>query len=175
MKWIVRLEIVDYDYIGFWESRGWSDNAYRSVFTDWFLHAELMTISFLLGGIALMSGLKSSQVTEFFRDLPKFVNKKFHITVGVGFYTMSQSVFIYWVITTILNRGAILYTIHGIAALISMIIVTSSAITGFRKSRKKDFRNRTWHYKLNLYSFYFFLATMIIGFSLTFIRFFYLY
>ncbi|MFW9819916.1 MAG: molybdopterin-dependent oxidoreductase [Candidatus Thorarchaeota archaeon] len=175
VKWVERMEIVDYDYIGFWESRGWSDNAYRTAFTDWFVHAGLLAFSFLLGGIALMSGLKRSPITDFYHNLPKFVNKNFHIIVGIGFFTMSLSTFFYWVISTILNRGAIFYTIHGITALISMIIVIPGAITGFKKSRKRDSKNKTWHYKFNLFSFYLFLATIIIGFSLTFIRWFYLY
>jgi hypothetical protein len=175
VKWVVRIEIVSYDYIGYWESRGWSDNAYRTVFTDWYLHASLMSISFLLGGIALMSGLKSSPVTTFFKDLPKFVNKKFHITFGIGFYLLSLSTFFYWVISTIINRGGILYTIHGITALVSMTLVIPGAITGLKKSRKRDLNKKIWHYKANLYLFYIFLATILIGFSLTFIRWFYLY
>ncbi|MFX0001398.1 MAG: molybdopterin-dependent oxidoreductase [Candidatus Hodarchaeota archaeon] len=175
VKWVVRIEIVNYDYIGFWESRGWSDNAYRTPFTDWILHAELLAISFLLGGIALMSGLKRSPATEFFRDLPKFINKKFHIVVGIGYFLTSLSTFFYWVISTILNRGAIFYTIHGITALISMILVIPGIITGFKKSRKRDNKKRTWHYKWNLYSFYSFLITVILGFALIFIRLLYLY
>ena len=134
-----------------------------------------MAISFLLGGFALMSGLKRSPATAFFYDLPKFVNKKFHITAGIGFFIMSLITYFYWVISTILSRGVIFYTIHGITALISMIIVIPSAITGLKKSRKRDFNKKTWHYKLNLFGFYIFLATMIIGFSQTYIRSFYLY
>ena len=175
VKWIVRIEIVNYDYIGYWESRGWSDNAYRTVFTDWFLHATLMAISFLFGGIALMSGLKTSPITSFFTELPRFVNKKFHIAFGIGFYIMSLGTFIYWVISTIINRGGIFYTIHGITALVSMILVIPGAITGLKKSKIRDLNKKTWHYKVNIFLFYIFLATVLIGFSLTFIRFFYLY
>lgn len=175
VKWVVRVEIVDYDYIGFWESRGWSDNAYRTIFTDWFLHAILMAISFLLGGIALMSGLKRSPITDFFYGLPKFVTKKFHLLAGIGFYSMSLSIFFYWIISTILNRGRIFYTIHGITALISMILIIPGVITGLKKSRKRDFNKKSWHYRLNLYWFIIFLATMIIGFSQTYIRLLYLY
>lgn len=175
VKWVVRMEIVDYDYIGFWESRGWSDNAYRTPLNDWILHAELLAISFVLGGIALMSGLKRSPVTEFFHDLPKFVNKNFHIAVGIGYFLTALSTFFYWGISTILNRGAIFYTIHGIIALISMVLVIPGAITGFKKSRKRDTKGKTWHYKWNVYSFYFFLSTIILGFLLTFIRWLFLY
>ena len=134
-----------------------------------------MAIAFILGGIALMSGLKRSPSTNFFNDLPKFVNKKFHITAGIGFYIISLSTFLYWVISTILNRGGILYTIHGITALTSMILVIPSAITGFKKSRKRNYREKRWHYNLNLFLFYIYLATLMIGFSLTFVRWFYLY
>ncbi len=175
VKWVVRMEIVDYNYIGFWESRGWSDNAYRTPVTDWIYHAGLLAISFLLGGIALMSGLKKSPVTDFFHDLPKFVNKKFHIAIGIGYFLIALSTFFYWVISTILNRGAIFYTIHGITALISIILIIPGAITGVKKSRKRDNEKRTWHYKWNLYSFYFFLTTIILGFLLIFIRWLYLY
>ncbi len=175
VKWVVRMEIVDYNYIGFWESRGWSDNAYRTPVTDWIYHSALLAISFLLGGIALMSGLKKSPVTEFFHGLPKFVNKKFHITIGIGYLITTLSSFFYWVISTILNRGAIFYTIHGITALISIILVIPGAITGFKKSKKRDYEKRTWHYKWNLYSFYFFLTTIILGFLLIFIRWLFLY
>ncbi len=175
VKWVVRMEIVDYDYIGFWESRGWSDNAYRTPLSDWILHAELLAISFLLGGIALMSGLKRSPVTNFFQDLPKFVNKKFHIVVGIGYLLTSLSTFFYWVISTILNRGAIFYTVHGITALVSIVLVIPGAITGFKKSKKRDQNKKTWHYKWNITSFYLFLATVILGFSLIFIRWLYFY
>ncbi|MFX1570155.1 MAG: molybdopterin-dependent oxidoreductase [Promethearchaeota archaeon] len=175
VKWVVRIEIVNYDYIGYWESRGWSDNAYRTPFTDWFLHAELLAISFILGGVALMSGLKRSPITEFYRELPKFMNRKFHIAVGVGYFLTSLGTFFYWVISTILNRGAIFYTVHGLTALISMLLIIPGAITGFKKSRKRDQNKKTWHYKWNLTSFYLFMATVILGFLLTFIRWLYFY
>ncbi len=28
LKWIERMELVDYDYIGYWQKRGWSDEAF---------------------------------------------------------------------------------------------------------------------------------------------------
>ncbi len=175
VKWVVRMEIVNYDYIGFWESRGWSDDASITPFSDWIWHAVLLSISLLFGGVAIMTGLKRSPVTEFFHDLPKFVNRKFHITVGIGYFLTSLSVFLYWIISTFLNRGAILYTIHGIIALISIILVIPGAITGFKKSRKRDLKKRTWHYKWNVYSFYLFLLTIILGFLLVFLNFLRLY
>ena len=63
VKWVVRMEIVNYDYIGFWESRGWSDDASITPFSDWIWHAVLLSIYLLFGGVAIMTGLKRSPVT----------------------------------------------------------------------------------------------------------------
>jgi hypothetical protein len=175
VKWVVRMEIVNYDYIGYWESRGWSDDASITPFSNWVFHAVLLAISFLFGGLAILSGLKRSPATEFFRDLPKFVNKKFHITFSISYFLTSLSVFLYWIISTILNRGAVFYTIHGVMALISVLLVIPGVFTGIKKSRRRDSKNRTWHYKWNIYSFYFFLFTIILGFLLVFTGFLRLY
>jgi hypothetical protein len=103
------------------------------------------------------------------------MNRKFHITVGIGYFLTSLATFFYWVISTILNRGAIFYTVHGLTALVSMLLVIPGAITGFKKSKMRDNKNKTWHYKWNVNSFYLFLATVILGFLLTFIRWLYFY
>lgn len=168
VKWVVRIEIVNYDYIGYWESQGWSDNATRTALSDWFLHAFLLSVAFLFGGIAMISGLKRSPVTELFHDLPKFVNKKFHNIFSIAYFLTSLSTFIYWMISTILNRGAIFYTIHGIIALLSIIFVIPGVITGLKQTRKRDQKGKTWHYKWNVYSFIFFTTTIILGFYLAF-------
>ncbi|MFX1296367.1 MAG: molybdopterin-dependent oxidoreductase [Promethearchaeota archaeon] len=166
IKWVVRIEIVNYDYIGYWESRGWSDNATRTALSDWFLHAFLLSVAFIFGGIAMISGLKRSQFTELFHDLPKFVNKKFHIASALAFFLISLTSFIYWMISTILNRGAIFYTVHGIIALLSMVFLIPNVITGIKKNKKRDSRGKTWHYKFSVYSSIFFLSTILLGFYL---------
>ncbi|MFX0019232.1 MAG: molybdopterin-dependent oxidoreductase [Promethearchaeota archaeon] len=168
VKWVVRVEVVNYDYEGYWESQGWNDDASITPFSDWIWHAMLLSISLVFGGVAIISGLKRSPITKFFRDLPKFVNKKFHIAVGISYFLTSLGVFLYWIISTITNRGAIFYTIHGITALISIILVIPGVITGFKKSKKRDKYEKTLHYRFNLYSFYLFLATILLGFSLVF-------
>ncbi|MFX1574073.1 MAG: molybdopterin-dependent oxidoreductase [Promethearchaeota archaeon] len=170
VKWVVRIEIVNYDYLGYWESRGWSDDASYTATSDWVIHTLLLASSFLFGGIALISGLKDSPVTEFFHDLPKFVNKKFHIAFSICYVLTFISSFLFWVTYTIINRGAVFYTVHGITALISIVLLIPGVITGFKKSRRRDFKKRTWHYKWNLYSFYFYIITIILGFLLVFIN-----
>ncbi|MFX1276550.1 MAG: molybdopterin-dependent oxidoreductase [Promethearchaeota archaeon] len=175
VKWVVKVEIVDYDYIGYWESRGWSDDASITPLSDWILHAILLSISLPLGGLAMMSGLKRSPITRFFHDLPKFVNKKFHIALGIAYFLTFLSFFTYWVISTILNRGAILYTMHGIIASISVILVIPSVITGIKKVTKKNIKKSKLHYRLNLYSFYLLLLTILLGFLLVFLNIFRFY
>jgi hypothetical protein len=168
VKWVVRVEVVNYDYIGFWESRGWADNARKTPFSDWILHAILFSITFLLGGLAVFSGLKPSPITETFRGLPKFVNKKFHITCSIAYFLASIGSFIYWIITTFINRGAIFYTFHGILALSSIIFAVPAVIAGIKKTKKRDSRNRTWHYRWTVISFSLFLITIMFGFLLAF-------
>lgn len=170
VKWVVRVEIVNYDYIGYWESQGWSDDASITLLSDWIWHAVLLSISLFFGGLAIISGLKRSPITEFFHDLPKFVNRIFHITVSISYFLTSLIFFLYWIISTILNRGSVLYTIHGITALISIIFVLLGTITGFKKLKKRDLKKRTLHFKLSLYSFYSFLITILLGFLLVFLN-----
>jgi hypothetical protein len=166
VKWVVRVEVVNYDYIGYWESRGWRDDASVTPLSDWIWHAMLLSISLIFGGLAMMSGLKRSSEIIFFNDLPKFMNKKFHIGVSIGFLLTSLTVFTYWIVSTFLNRGAIFYTVHGITALISIILVIPGFITGIKKIQLRNIDSKTLHYKLSLYSFYSFLSTIILGFLL---------
>ena len=44
VKWIVRIEVVDYDHEGYWESRGWDDEADLAAWADWAPHAMLLTL-----------------------------------------------------------------------------------------------------------------------------------
>lgn len=166
VKWVVRVEIVSYDHLGFWESRGWRDDASITPVSDWIWHATLLSITFIFGGLSIMSGLKNSPITEVYRDLPKFINRKFHISVGLGYLLASLGTFFYWVISTILNKGAVFYTVHGILALVSIILIIPGAITGFKKQKKRNSRRTTKHYSYNLYSLYIYIITIILGFLL---------
>ncbi len=168
VKWVVRVEVVDYDYIGFWESRGWNDDAYSTPFSNWIIHALLLAISFIFGGFAVISGLKRSPITNYFRDLPKFFNVKFHITVSIMYFLISIGTFSYWIISTILNRGAVFFTIHGLLALLSIILLIPGVITGIKKKKKRNPNKKTWHYKWTMNSIYVFLSTIILGFLLAF-------
>jgi hypothetical protein len=168
VKWVVRVEIVTYDYIGYWESRGWNDNAYTTPLSSWIVHAFLLAVAFLAGGLAVMSGLRRSPVTQYFWDLPNFFGVKFHKVVSLVYFLTATGTFSYWIIYTFLNRGAIFYTIHGIAALVSIILLVPSIITGLKKTKKRDANQKTWHYKWSIASFFVFLTSVFLGFLLVF-------
>jgi hypothetical protein len=166
VKWLYRIQVVGYDYKGYWESRGWSDNARIAVATDWRLHAMLLSISFLFGGLAAISGVKLSPTMTQFKKLPTFVSWRFHIAVAVSFLISGVVFFTYWIYATLLARGAVFYELHGIVGLISigMIVIGSAkALPNLRRSRAKQ----SWHGKMSLYGFTLYVLTILLGFALT--------
>ena len=179
--WIVNIYVVDYDYEGYWETRGWNDDATRVSTNEWSFHAIFFSISFILGGIALMSGYKFSKHEEYFHDLPKFVNRKFHVIFSLSYYLLSIASFSYWVFQTLMNRGDVFYTLHGILSLgvIGLMLtgLIHSILRGKTRKRtkedeekkKKTERGRpkpSMHLRINLYSFVFFILTLLLGFMI---------
>lgn len=165
VKWVYRIQVVEFDYKGYWERLGWSDNARIAAPTDWRLHAALLSVSFILGGLAVISGVKLSPKMTDFKNLPGFVSRKFHIVASVLFVTSAVVIFTYWVSATLLARGTIFYELHGIAGLLSigLIIVGSvKAVPYLRHSRDKP----SWHGRISLYGFILYLVTILLGFML---------
>ena len=175
VKWVVRVEVVNYDYVGFWESRGWSDNAYTTPLSSWIFHALLLAVSFLAGALSIMSGLRRSPINKYFSDLPKFFGLKFHKIVSLIYFFTATGTFSYWIIFTLLNRGAIFYTIHGILALLSIALLVPSIISGIKKTKKRNTNQKTWHYKWSMMSFSMFILSISLGFLLAFTGFIHLY
>ncbi len=165
VKWIVSIEVVDYDYIGFWESRGWSDNAMRTNFTSWITHAYLFSIAFIFGGLAFISGNKSIPNTKRYPKLPTFMKKRFHLVSSLFFIISAFASFIYWSYLTILTRGALFYSIHGILGLITIILLITAASLGFLKKTKA----KEWHQKVSKVACYLFAISILIGFVISFI------
>lgn len=166
VKWVTHIEIVDYDYIGYWESRGWADNAQFSLTSHWSLHAILFSLTYLLGAIALITGLKFTRRTDAFSDLPAFITPKVHKGISIAYFASVVGVFIYWATLTILLRGALFYTFHGIIALIVIILHGIGGIIA-RKQRMTKPVIRKRHFDLHLYGFLLFTLTIITGFLLT--------
>ncbi len=164
VMWVYEIEVVDYDYKGFWETRGWSDDASYTALTDWLLHASLFSLTFLFGGFSIVSGLKmTGELHEF--DLPRFIKKKqFHIPVTVVYLISATVTFAYWTIQTLLLRGSVFYSLHGWIALASMVGLLGTGITGLLKAKgMARQKTKTWHLNVSTFTFTFYTVTVIIG------------
>ncbi|NHI93471.1 MAG: DUF4079 family protein [Candidatus Lokiarchaeota archaeon] len=168
VKWIVHIEIVDYDYKGYWEDRGWSDDARNSPINDWIIHAFLFSFSFVLGGIAIVSGLKLSPKYPYFKNFPKFITKKFHLGISLSYSVLSIISYFYWIVITLFLRGNLFYTVHGYFAIITIALLIPGLISGLRVLKKYDEGRRKVHLYINAISFLCILFTIIIGFTLPF-------
>jgi hypothetical protein len=165
VKWIVKIEVVEYDYIGFWESRGWSDNAMRTNFTSWITHAYLFSIAFIFGGLAFISGHKSIPNSNKYPNLPKFMKKRFHLTLSLLFVIFSIISFIYWSYLTVIIRGTVFYSDHGIIGLITIISLIAATVLGFSKRTKV----KVWHQRVSKVAWYLFVISILIGLVISFL------
>ncbi|MFX0035739.1 MAG: molybdopterin-dependent oxidoreductase [Candidatus Hermodarchaeota archaeon] len=168
VKFVERIEIVNYDYKGFFESRGYSDDGLLSIAIDWRYHSYILALSFLIGGLSAISGLRYTKRGKIFHKLPKFVNMKFHIFTGMLFIFASILTFISWLDKTFTFQGKIFYTPHGILALIAIIFLILSYSSGvgeyFLKSKKS-----LWHKNLSYLAILSFLISISVGLILIFI------
>jgi hypothetical protein len=159
VKWIVKIEAVEYDYIGFWESRGWSDNAMRTNFTFWITHAYLFCFAFILGGLAYISGQKSIPQSDRYKTLPEFLNRQYHLIFSLSFISFSLISFMYWVYITIIFKGGVFYSIHGIFGLITISILVLGGISGFSKRTRIHY----YHQRISKVAWYLFFISILIG------------
>ena len=161
-KWIDHIELVDYDHLGFWESRGWDDDATISSYTDWGWHAALLTLSTVLCGLACVSGFKFDPEENFWTDLPAFFSKKMHVWTSVGYAALTLPVFGIWAYLTYLNRGAVFYSGHGTLALIVIVLTAISLVTGaVAMKRGRGFRRL--HLMVSTLCFFILVGTIMVG------------
>ncbi len=162
VKWITRVEVVDYDYKGYWESRGWSDSADMALYEEWILHAGLLSTVFIVGGLAAVSGLKFSKNTRIWSELPDYINRRFHRYASRIYLALFISIFIYWIATTWYQRGSIFYTIHGKFALTVVILHLAGAVLSlpwfFKREGVKKF-----HFVLSFFAYLLFAGTILTG------------
>ena len=165
VMWVYEIRIVDWNYKGFWETRGWSDDASYTSLNDWLLHATLFSITFLMGGFSVISGLRRVGKIDNW-DLPDFIeNWKFHLSLTTGYLVLAIVTFLYWIIQTFLLKGSVFYSLHGIIALISMIGLIGTGITGLLKIKGLTPQN-SWHLNLSAFAFTLYAVTIVIGITL---------
>jgi hypothetical protein len=162
-KWVTNIEVVDYDYKGYWESNGWSDNAWITGPTDWYFHAILFSAAGVVGTLAAVSGVMNGRRRK--RGDPYFLDPHLHTYVGYLFAVMVLVVFIWWCFQTEYYRGEIFYTLHGQVALASVLLETAGLITGVLLVRRWE-KARWWHWFFSVTGFIFFLITIVLGIQL---------
>lgn len=162
VKWVHRIEVVDYDHQGYWESRGWDDEADLVVWADWVPHAFGLTLAAIFGGLAVVGGLRTSRETRFWRDLPDWFSRDLHLRVSWVYMAVLYGVFVYWAVATYIRRGDLFYSSHGMLALAVVSVQTVGLVTGMLLERG-DERLRGLHLASNLLAFLLLLGTIAIG------------
>ncbi|UCG70558.1 MAG: molybdopterin-dependent oxidoreductase [Thermoplasmata archaeon] len=164
VKWITHIEVVDYDYKGFWESRGYSDEADVTVIIDWWGHSILLTISAYFGSLALLSGFRFSKHVEFRGKLPEMFSRNFHRKISMIYLIILLPVSIFWSFSALDKRGSFPNSNHGYLALAVMILALIAIISGYLLNKHKENKNiRTVHLTSTLLSFLLLLGTMLTG------------
>ncbi|MBI0584771.1 MAG: molybdopterin-dependent oxidoreductase [Methanomassiliicoccus sp.] len=162
-KWVTHIEVVDYDYKGYWESRGWSDSAWIGPQSDWYYHAVLLTVAGTSGALAAVSGMVNGRRRR--KNEPYFLHPRLHTYAGYAFAILTLVVFIWWAAETYFYRGSIAYSIHGRLALASVLLETAGLLTGALLVRRWE-RARWWHWLFTVAGFAIFLLTIVLGIQL---------
>lgn len=162
-KWVTHIEVIDYNYLGYWESRGWSDNAWISAPTDWYYHAVLFSAAGVAGALAAISGVMNGRRRR--QGKPYFLNPRLHTYVGYLFAILVFVVFVWWTSQTYFYRGAIFYTFHGRLALASVLLEAVGLIAGVLLGQHRE-RARWWHWFFTITGFLIFLITIVLGIQL---------
>jgi len=150
VKWLVEIELVDYDYKGYWESRGWSDDAQRAEISDWLPHAVMLSVGFVFFGLSLVSGYAGRQ-GRLSKVLAPGIGRRFHMATSVIAGGILLVTFAYWAQATLDRRGALLYTGHGVMAALLLALFAVSAISAVLARRWK--RASAVHEYVSLFSF----------------------
>jgi DMSO/TMAO reductase YedYZ molybdopterin-dependent catalytic subunit len=164
-KWVTNIEVVDNDYQGYWESRGWADNAQLTLRTDWWWHALGLSLAAVIGGFAGITGGINGR--RRLSGRPPLIPPVYHKAAGYTFSLLVLVIFSWWAIETFSLRSNIFYSIHGLLAATAAILGGFGLITGVLLVRKKeDARGSHWFFTVTGYAFI--LFTMMTGLLLAF-------
>jgi hypothetical protein len=164
VKWITHIQVVGYDYKGYWESRGWNDDADATIISDWWIHSVLLTTAAFFGSLALISGFKFSNQVKFGSKLPEMFSRKFHIRTSQIYNMLLISVALFWIINAFDKRGNFPNSSHGILALIVVLLTILGAVLGYLlKFKSKNRYVRTLHFSFNLLGYLLLLGAIFTG------------
>ena len=162
VKFVERVEVVDYDYKGYWESRGWNDTADNSVVTTWPYHAVLLTLAAVMGALAAVSGSMLSPARNFWSDLPDRFGRRFHDATSKGYGLVSFPTLVYWMVVIHRERGSILTSGHGILGAISLALMVVGGVAGGTLALGAE-RGRAVHRYATVLSLLTMLAAIFMG------------
>ena len=162
VMWVYRIEVVDYDHKGYWESRGWDDDADLGTFSDWGVHAILLSVAAVFGGLAAISGMKFSRYSNFWHGLGPTFDRKFHLQMSYAYNGILYPTFTYWIFATYRYRGDVFYTNHGMLALSVIILHVIGAVTGIPLIKGKQ-KGRLVHLTTNMLGYLLLLGTIATG------------
>lgn len=164
VKWITHIEFINYDYKGFWESRGWDDNADITPISEWWIHSILLTIAAYFGTLSVLSGFKFSKEVEFGKNLPKLFSVRFHITTSLIYALVLLPVSFIWIFNSYNKRGTFPNTNHGYLALAVTVLAVIGLISGYVLSKNKKNENlKTLHLASTFLGFLLLLGTILTG------------
>lgn len=165
VRWVDHIEFVNFDYKGTYASMGYSDEGLLSIAVDYSNHALLFSISFLLYGLSMISGIKFSRYGKVFRRLPKFVSRKFHLYTSIFCVLLTTITFISWLNQVYVFVSRIFYSVHGIISLLSIVLLILSYFSGLGQKILKS-RKFSWHGAVSSIAFLLFFLSIFIGLSL---------
>jgi len=162
VKFVYRLEVIDHDYRGYWESRGWSQSADASVAAGWGWHAALLSVVAVLGGLAYVSGSKLSPSPNFWSDLPDRFGKGLHNVASKGFGLVAVPTLVYWLVVVERERGSLPVTLHGVLGVASLVIMVIGGIASGPLALGREGARPAHGYALRI-SYLLFLAAILTG------------
>ncbi len=161
VKWITHIEVVGHDFRGFWESRGWSDDA--DILMDWGPHSIMLTLSAYIGSLALVSGFRFSKRVEFGYRLPSLFSRKFHMGTSGLYYATMLGTSIYWAYTAFQRKGSFPNVPHGYLALVVMALAVLGIISGLLMKKIKGDDIRLFHFTITVLGYLLILGTIFTG------------
>ena len=164
-KFIEHIQIVNYDYIGYWESRGWADNATIVPSGDWYYHAFALSIGAVVGTFSAYSGIRISQEAKRGRRPPEIFGKGYHRGMSALFYAILFIAFLLWALRVEDLQGALFFTFHGRVALITVLVGLVGVGSGVAMIYSPE-RVKWLHWTANLTCYGLLLITIALGVAL---------
>jgi DMSO/TMAO reductase YedYZ molybdopterin-dependent catalytic subunit len=160
-KFITHIQLVNYDFRGYWETAGWADDATITPITDWKVHAALLSVAAGLGTFSALSGMRNSQTATLAKRIPAIFAKRYHRYVSGAFYLLLFGTFLFWALETYDLRGALFYTLHGRMALLTVLFGLVGVLTGL--PMLSGDRIRVAHWVANMTAFLLLIVTIALG------------